>query len=334
MKTCRIQISVAMAAGLWAATAWANSQPWRAPNGAVESRIQGCTFNPPPLNRIAMDDFQYSSTTIIKRIRWWGVVLDPNQQQLTKRFYIAIWGNTTAAGPCAAGCNPTQVLNFWCLQPSYVYAGLDCQGRKVYRFSVCLPAPGFTAIGGNKYWLQVSEIDSESARTGVEDFRWSGYRWDPPVDNTRLCDAQQRTAAGVTLCTISDDCAPAVVTDLSYQLLTSCTLIPVPIPPVIAAPQVFLAEWRLASAPTSPPIMTELVEIDSDGQADLSPELPDGDYQLTLVGMAASRPKTMVSIMDGVAIGSFFDVFVGDLNNDGRANGLDTQILVDALLMP
>src|SRR5262245_15668431 len=166
----------------FAASAWGQYQPWKAPNGAVESRVVTCT-SPQPLNRVAMDDFQYSVTTTIKRIRWWGVVLDPAQAQLTKPFYIAIWSNQTA-GPCPGGCNPGQVLAFWCLQPSYIYAGLDCLNRKVYRFSVCLPGAGFVAAGGTKYWLQISEIDSDSARVGVEDFRWSGYRDPQEPDHT------------------------------------------------------------------------------------------------------------------------------------------------------
>ena len=185
---------------LWAVPAMAQNQPWKAPNGAVESRVQTCTF-PQPLQRIAMDDFQFSATTVIKKVRWWGVVLDPNQAQLQRRFYIAIWGSA-ASGPCPTGCNPSSVLASWCLTPSTAYAGLDCQNRKVYRFTVCLPGGGFTALTAFKYWLQISEIDSDSARPGVEDFRWSGYRDPQETDHTRLCDAQQRDAGGAVFCTI------------------------------------------------------------------------------------------------------------------------------------
>src|SRR5262245_30124086 len=71
------------------APAWAQTQPWKLPNGAVESRVLTCTL-PQPLNRIAMDDFQYQQTTVIRCLRWWGVVFDP--AQLTKRYYVAFWG--------------------------------------------------------------------------------------------------------------------------------------------------------------------------------------------------------------------------------------------------
>ena len=314
-----------------AAPAWAQRQPWQAPNGAVESRLDACTVGFHALNRVAMDDFQYGANTTIKRIRWWGVVLDPTQQQLTKRFFIAIWGNQTA-GVCPGGCNPTQIVANWCLAPTTAVAGQDCNGRTVYRFSVCLLAPGFTAAANTKYWLQISEIDTESARLGVEDFRWSGYRYPEDADHTRLCDAQQRDAAGASICTIFDDCVPAVETDLSYELRTTCFVIV--FPPIIAAPIGVLAEVRPLGAASGPPIMVEALQLDGDGTGHLDAELPDGQYEVRLIGMGLARPKAMLNVMGGQGTSSFFDVFVGDLNNDGRADGNDTQLLVNGLLHP
>ncbi|HKQ48223.1 MAG TPA: hypothetical protein VJZ71_09160 [Phycisphaerae bacterium] len=307
----------------------AQNQPWRAPNGALSSTVITCT-SPQPLQRIAMDDFQFSATTVIKKIRWWGVVLDPNQNQLTRTFYIAIWGNNTA-GPCPAGCNPSTVQAFWCLKPSYAYAGLDCQGRKVYRFTVCLPGGGFAALTAFKYWLQISEIDTDSPRSGVEDFRWSGYRDPQEADHTRLCDAQQRDAGGAIFCTIFDDCSPPVETDLSYVLYTSCY--GVLLPPVILPPITGLLEFRAPGLPNSPPLMVECVQFDEEGQGHIETELPDGDYEVTFIGMGMVRPKTMLMIQNGEGTSSFFDVFVGDLNNDGYANGMDMQPFTDGLLM-
>jgi hypothetical protein len=312
-------------------SAWAQNQPWSAPNGAVESRLDACTVGFTPLNRVAMDDFQYGANTTIKKIRWWGVVLDPANAQLTKRFFIAIWGNATA-GPCPAGCNPTNILANWCLAASTAVAGQDCNGRTVYRFTVCIPAPFFTALAGTKYWLQISEIDTESARVGVEDFRWSGYRYPEDADHTRLCDAQQRAAGPVSICTIFDDCVPAVETDLSYKLYTSCLVVVVP--PIIVAPIGGLAEIRPLSAPAGPPIMVEAVHVDESGEVHLDVDVPDGQYEVRFIGMGMARPKAQLSVMGGVGVSSFFDVFVGDLNNDGQANGNDVQPLIDGLLHP
>src|ERR1043166_3570468 len=313
-----------------ASSAWAQVQPWAAPNGSVESRIVTCT-SPQPFNRIAMDDFQYTATTPIKRVRWWGIVLDPNQQQLSKNYYIAIWGNGTA-GPCPS-CNPNQVLAFWCLKPSYAYAGLDCRDRKVWRFTVCLPGAGFVAAANTKYWLQISEIDSDSARTGVEDFRWSGYRDKQEADHTRLCDAEQRDAGGGIACTIFDDCNPPVETDLSYQLFPTCGF--VLIPPVILNPIAGLVEIRLAGSPSSaPPIVVEPIQFDDGGEGHIEADLPDGQYDVTFIGMGLARPKTMLTVQGGEGVSSFFDVFTGDLNNDGHADGQDVQPLVNGLLPP
>jgi hypothetical protein len=315
---------------LLASPLMAQNQPWKAPNGAVESRVQTCT-SPQPMQRIAMDDFQYSATTVIKKIRWWGVVLDPNQAQLNRRYYIAIWGNSTA-GPCPAPCNPDSVLAFWCLQPTTAYAGLDCLNRTVYRFTVCLPGGGFTALTGTKYWLQISEIDSDSARTGVEDFRWSGYRDPQEADHTRLCDAQQRAAGGAIFCTIGDDCVPPVETDLSYVLYTTCT--GVLLPPVLLPPIAGLLELRAPGIPpNSPPLAVEAVQFDEDGMGHMETELPDGQYEVTFVGMGMVPPKTMLMIQNGEGVSSFFDVFVGDLNNDRQANGGDMQPFIDGLLL-
>ena len=331
MTLSRIGWGVTSVCLLLASPLMAQNQPWKAPNGAVESRVLTCT-SPQPLNRIAMDDFQFAATTAIKKIRWWGVVLDPNQNQLTRTYYIAIWGNATAGGPCPGGCNPNTVLAFWCLKPSYAYAGLDCQNRKVYRFTVCLPAPGFTALTATKYWLQISEIDTDSPRSGVEDFRWSGYRDPQETDHTRLCDAQQRDAGGAIFCTIADDCVPPVETDLSFVLYPTCY--GVLLPPVVVLPPIAgLVEFRPPGLPNSPPIAIETVQFDEEGQGHLETELPDGQYDVTFVGMGMVRPRTMLMIQNGEGVSSFFDVFVGDLNNDGHANGTDMQPFTDGLLM-
>jgi hypothetical protein len=80
--------------------------------------------------------------------------------------------------------------------------------------------------------------------------------------------------------------------------------------------------------------MVECVQFDEDGQGHLETELPDGQYEVTMIGMGLVRPKTMLTIQNGEGTSPFFDVFTGDLNNDGHANGMDMQPFTDGLLHP
>jgi len=308
---------------LAALPALAQNQPWSSPNGAVTSTVWDCPSHT-PYPKVAMDDFQFTVNTNFNTIEWWGVVT--NVAQLNKRYYIAILSNT-AQGFCPAPCNPAAVLQSWCLTPSHRTAGTDCQNRTVYRFRVVLPAPGFTAAANTKYWLQVSEIDQESFVVAAEDFHWSGYR------DLRLCDAQQRDAVGTISCSIVDDCPIPKRTDLAYRLYSSLSGVIV-LPAAVLPPMVFLAEIRPAGAdPLSPPMYVTCVEPDDNGQYFLDHGLPDGNYNVTLIGMGVARPTRSVTIQNGVGACSFFDVFVGDLNNDGKADGMDIQPLIDGILI-
>lgn len=310
---------------LWALPALAQNQPWSSPNGAVTSIVQSCA-SPIPYNRIAADDFQYTANTTINWIRWWGVV--SNVEQLNRPYYIAIWNNSVQAGPCPAPCNPSAVLASWCLPASHRIAGTDCQNRTVYRFQMSLPAPGFTALANTKYWLQISEPDAESfLGGGAEDFHWSGYR------EPRLCPAQQSPPID---CDIVDDCPIPVPTDLSYVLGRTLLRGFVVVDPntLLVKPWIFQAEIRLIGGdPAGPPMQVLCVEPDANGQYFLDHGLPDGQYKVTLIGMGTPRPTRAVTIQGGVGSCDFFDIFTGDLNNDGHADGQDIQPLVDGLMM-
>jgi len=324
MSGTKFRIAVVCLSHALASSAWAQNQPWSTPNGAVESIVNNCADHV-PYPRVAMDDFQYTANTNFNWIRWWGVVT--NAVQLDKPYYIAIW-STGTVGPCPAPCKTGVVLQSWCLTPSHRTAGTDCQNRTVYRFQVSLPAPGFTALANTKYWLQISEIDDNSFLRFATDFWWSGYR------DLKLCDAQQRTAAGVVSCTIFDDCPNPKRTDLAYVLGLALGGVIAP-PAALLPPIVFLAEIRPAGAdPFGPPMSVACVEPDTNGQYFLDHGLPDGQYKVSLIGMGAPRPTRAVTIQGGVGQCDFFDIFTGDLNNDGRADGLDTQLLVNGLLHP
>ncbi len=299
----------------------AQNQPWKAPWGSVESRVLTCT-SPQPMNRVAMDDFQFTQTTKITWIRWWGTV--SSSAQLQRKYFIAIRPGVTA-GTCPVPCNAGQISNFWCVDVSTKYAGKDCQNRRVYRFTATLTPP-FFATGGQKYWLQISELDSDSVQVGVEDFRWSAHH---PIHN---CTAQQRDIAGGVQCAITDDCPNPVTTDLSFELHSGLIGGFVPLPPVILPPYIALAELRSPNLPTDLPFSVEVADIDDDGHFAIDTDVPDGDYLITLVGMGMSHPARPVQVVGGVGMTSFFDIFYGDLNNDSRVNGMDIPLMVNGLL--
>ncbi len=320
-------------------TAWGQKkQPWiPLVNGAVESRILHCPVFPAlpvPLNRLAFDDFKCDATGKITWVRWWGIVVpDTNLAQLTKRYYVAIWGVTQGPCPDIPGefCDVGQLLGSWCVTPTTKYAGKDCLDRKVYRFTASLPSPPlFVQTAGTHYWLSIAEIDDESVNPGVEDFRWSSRE---PVT---LCPAEQVTAGGIFVCPIGDDCPTPPPCDLTFELRKNCVGgVVVWVPPIID-PETLVFEFRFAGAPlNSPPIWAECEVLDDNGAYLLDPPLPDGQYNLTLVGMATPRPTRPVNLMGGVASGvDFTGLRVGDLDNNGQINGLDIPLIVDGLLNP
>lgn len=324
MTTSRILIAI-----LGAATpALAQSQPWAAPNGSVNSTVSSCAA-PTPLVAASLDDFQFAENRNISWIRWWGNV-SANAQR-NKHYYIAIWSNSTLAGTCPMPCNPSVVLQSWCVTAGTALAGMDCNGRNVYRFSAAL-APAFAASAGTKYWLQICEEDADSVQLGVTDFRWSGYR------PTRLCPAQQISAGGVRTCSISDDCVPPNGTDLAYVLKTACMAGGIGLPAGVAAtPSSYLLEFRTSGAnPNSPPKYITEVRPDEGGSFFID-DLPaeDGNYDVTLRGMGIRPAMATTMISNGIAMMVMFNVVaVGDLNNDGMLSGLDISHLVAGLLIP
>ncbi len=173
------------------------NQPWSATQkwASFESRVKSCT-GPTPFARVAMDDWVCNETGQIKTLVWWGAVNTGAQINPNRKYYIAVYPNMVQ-GQCKPGTSPIQK---WCLTPTSTYAGLDCQNKRVYRFKVALNPP-FNQVRGRHYWLQISEADAESARPGVEDFRWSGHRPHP-----LKCRALQRNPAMATFTPLIDPC--------------------------------------------------------------------------------------------------------------------------------
>jgi hypothetical protein len=67
-------------------------------------------------------------------------------------------------------------------------------------------------VAGQRYWLQISEDDADSANPGFDDFRWSGRR------PQNLCPALQVDVEGQPHGPLTDACDQQTV-DLSFRLL-------------------------------------------------------------------------------------------------------------------
>lgn len=308
------------------------AQPWKYPNGSVESRIQFCPTAAgvpvQPAPRQAFDDFICDNTGPISWLHWWGVVLDPNQQQLNRPFYIAIHANTQGQCPplsAADGCTVGPRLAYWCVIPTTKYVGTDCQNRRVYRFRAQLNPP-FIQTAGTHYWLTIAEIDQQSARPGLEDFRWSGFRKSTAMP-FNYCPAQLMPPLQ---CSVIDACN--VPTDLSFELKRNSIPVVVGVPFMLHTPLVGSVEILPVTGGQS--LVAQIMDLDDDGTCILDEELPDGIYRLRIRVMGSGDYERPLPINGGMAPNSFFDVFVGDLNNDGMRNGNDIPTFVQGLLAP
>jgi hypothetical protein len=175
-------------------------QPWTPPAAAHKSRVVACG-QPDPDNIIALDDFECDQSGDVVRVRWWGVLLDP--QQINRTYYIAIWSDNGA-------CEPDQVLYSTCVIPQSRRAARDCTDKRVLEFRAQVPP--FQVNAGERYWLQISEDDANSANAGVDDFLWSGRQ------PARLCDAVQIDANGEIHSPLIDACN-GQIDDLSFEVL-------------------------------------------------------------------------------------------------------------------
>lgn len=175
------------------------NQPWDGVRAAHTSIVRSCGL-PAPAPLVAADDFQCRGGGTLTHVRWWGTLA--TGAQIGKPYYLAIRRDN-------GNCQPAGVLWQACVVPQAVSVGVDCQGRRVFRFTAAVPA--FAVVPGQKYWLQISEADDVSARPGIEDFRWSGRR---PL---RFCPAGQINAAGGILQPLPDPCDGAP-DDLSFVL--------------------------------------------------------------------------------------------------------------------
>lgn len=194
LDMCRTTIAVTLLSILASLPAAAQkvTQVYTAPFTSHESRVKSCA-SPTIMNRIAMDDWTCPGSGPIKRITWWGTL--NAEAQRTKRYYFAIYTHTSPTS-----CKPANLVWKACVAPTASsYVMTDCKQRRVFKFETRFPAP-FNQITGTRYWLQISEIDDESAQPGKEDFRWSPHR---PIVK---CRALQKNTLNAIITPLKDEC--------------------------------------------------------------------------------------------------------------------------------
>ncbi len=290
---------------------WKFVQPWTMPRESHQSRVLDCTsFAPVPGTQVALDDWQCGASGPIVAVRWWGAVLNPQQlvQPATggRRYQVRIWNHDPAM------CRPgTVVLYTACVKPSFALEGTDCEGNPVYRFRAALPAPYFNQVVGNRYWLQISEIDNTSAIIGADDWRWSAHR---PND---LCYAVQRNAGfGVTQPLL--DACDGQFNDLAFGVYSRSVIII--LPPAVMD---LMGSARTAQVDLLSPDGTVVRErvsvgVDHDGTILFDPDTRDDDY-LVVVRVPGALPMVgPLRLVDGdVAQVDLSREVIGDLDGDG-----------------
>lgn len=207
LKSLTLTIALtATAAGAYSQVFYA--QPYTVPQASFESRVQNCG-SPFPVNRVAMDDFVIPAGAqfVLNRIYWWGTLSSAAQAQ--RPYLVALYRDNNCLPWLNFGMATAGAFYLACVVPDQVgAAGVDCQGKTVYRFSA--PVPPVVLGGGLHAWIQISEVDSLSIRPGKVDFKWSGRR---PI---QFCPAR-RWILPATLGKLKDPC-DLMFDDLSFAL--------------------------------------------------------------------------------------------------------------------
>ncbi len=289
-------------------------QPWTPDFASQESRVVACNDRT-PLDRIAMDDFEFARDGEIVSVCWWGVVSSAQQRQ--RPYLVQFWSD--------ANCTPDTRLQFECVTPVSKVVGQDCQGRNVVRFRAPLAAP-FAVTGGTRYWFQVSEADEESVRPespqvpNAEDFRWSEHF---PI---RGCAAAQIEPGPVLHQPLIDACYDVPV-DLAFCLIKRAVTGVIP-----GAAAVRAATLEIRDLQTNALLETLPIDVDDDGSFEAAPELPDGTYRAVISSFGMKRLTTVVTLADGTTAPLTFSetAALGDLDGDNMIGVGDLSLLLES----
>jgi hypothetical protein len=283
-------------------------QPWRLQRASHSSIVESCA-TPTPMDLVALDDFEVDESGTVLRIRWWGVLLHPGQK-FERPYYIAFYSDN-------GNCQPLDLLYEECVIPEVKRVGTDCNPDPVFRLSA--PIPPFAVSSNTRYWLQISEDDSQSARQGVEDFRWSGRR------PQRYCPAIQRDATGTIYTPLLDICDNQP-DDLSFALGGTYAGGHIALPDVIG-PAVFWLE--IIDPETNDLLESHAVDLYLGGFWEVWPDVAGGNFRLELRGMGAMPLQAVVPLEEGQeTIVNFPDVYLGDLDGSNSIGLPDLALLL------
>jgi hypothetical protein len=308
-------------------------QRYTPPRSTFTSRVFLCT-QPTPTPAVAIDDWLCTKPGPILRIGWWGWLSTPAQAQ--RPFYIAIYRQDPNNQ-----CRPfPQPIFQQCVVPDQVkLVSKSCefipgtnQQRPIYYLAAKLNPPFIqdgTAAAPQHYFLQISEVDEQSVQFGVDDFRWAGRR---PI---QVCNAMQRTAAGVFIQPLLDACDQKE-DDLSFRLFSrSVTGTLNPASPLVSGGITFALYPIGSSGQDGVPIESlslNFTKITYSAGSDprekafsLDFDSPDGTYILECRVPGALPQRKTIVLQEGTDfdVSSFFDVFYGDLDGDGFINTID-----------
>jgi hypothetical protein len=199
-----------------AASSIAFSQSWNQPwfptatagwgPSTIESRTYECYPTKVPKMGV-VDDF-VATGRVVKRVYWWGTPI--RAEQLKYPFLIAFYKNDPSGA-----CKPdlSRVI-YQCVQAKAGTVGVDCTGKKIWRFVADLPF-WFVGAAREKYWIQISEVDEKSLRPGYVDFKWAFHLRTPNYPSFTSCEALGFDPA-LTLFSIKDSCTDAK--DMAFAL--------------------------------------------------------------------------------------------------------------------
>jgi hypothetical protein len=285
------------------------SQPWRLHRASHSSIVESCT-TPTPMDLAALDDFEVDEAGTILRVRWWGVLLVPGQR-FNRPYYIAFYSDN-------GNCQPLNLLYEECVTPEVIRVGNDCNADPVFRLSAAIPP--FAVSSNTRYWLQISEDDSGSARSGVEDFRWSGRR------PQRYCPAIQRDSTGTIYTPLLDVCDNQP-DDLSFALGGTYAGGHIELPDDLFGPAVFSVQ--IFDPESNALLESHVVDVYQSGFWEVWPEVAGGSFLLEFRGMGAKPLRAVVPLEEGQQTTlNFLDVHLGDLNGDDTIGLPDLAILL------